>query len=127
MWSDWYDAYLARDPPVEDMFPRFQVWNDHDWTDYQERVNQSLRDSRYAMVDLGAFEEVVYRYEVHVVEEGSQDHDEVECAVNHVKHHKLWKNDEFEHQVVGWQINVEEDGAKKTTTNTPVRKLTSPP
>jgi hypothetical protein len=124
LYSDWYDAYLARDPPVEDSFPRFQVWNDHGWTDYQEKVNKSLRDSRYARVDLGAIEEVVYQYEVHVVEEGSQDHDEVQGAVRNVKHHKCWQL-EFPPQVVGWQSKFEEEGVKKTKTR-PVRKLTSP-
>ena len=124
LYSDWCDAYLARDPPVEDIFPRFQVWNDYRWTDYQEKVNQSLRDSRYAKVDLGAIEEVAYQYEVHVVEEGSQDHDEVQGAVRNVKHHKCWQL-EFPPQVVGWQSKFEEEGLKKTKTR-PVRKLTSP-
>ena len=124
LYSDWCDAYLARDPPVEDIFPRFQVWNDYRWTDYQEKVNQSLRDSRYAKVDLGAIEEVAYQYEVHVVEEGSQDHDQVQGAVRNVKHHKCWQL-EFPPQVVGWQSKFEEEGLKKTKTR-PVRKLTSP-
>jgi len=109
-WSDWFDAYEARDPPDKHKFPRFQVWNGHEWTECQERVNQSLRDSRHAEVDLGTFEGVVYKYEVRVVEEGSQGHEEVYGAALNVKHHKLWQNDESEHQVVGWQIKVDEEG-----------------
>ena len=124
MWSEWYDAYLARDPPDEDMFPRFQVWNDHCWTNYQEGVNKSLRDNNFAEVDLGTIEEKAYKYHVQVVDDVSWDED-VEIAVNNVRHHHFWQNDEFKHQVVGWQSRVQEEGAKKTK-NRPVRRLTNP-
>ena len=125
MWSDWYDEYLARDPPDEDMFPRFQFWNDQGWGDYQAKVSKSLRDEHFAVVDLGTFEEVAYKYQVHVVDDFSWEHEDVDIAVNNVRHHHFWKNDEFKHQVVGWQSRVQEDGAKKTKTR-PVRRLTNP-
>ena len=125
MWADWYAAYLACDPPGDDMFPRFQVWNDHDWTDYQAGVSKSLLDEQFAEVDLGTFEGVAYKYEVHVVDDLSWEHEDVDGAVNNVKHHKKWRNDEFEPQVVGWQSKVQEEGAKKTKTR-PVRRLTNP-
>ena len=88
MWSDWYAAYLACDPPGDDMFPRFQVWDDHEWTDYQAGVSKSLLDEQFAEVDLGTFEGVAYKYEVHVVDDLTWVHEDVESAVNNVKRHK---------------------------------------
>ena len=67
-YRKWYLEYIGTDPVNLETFPRFQVWNDHDWTDYQEGINSKLRNhsvregshaseySATAQVDLGESE-----------------------------------------------------------------------
>ena len=102
---------MDEDPPDMNKFPRFQVWTDRVWEDFQEKVNITLRqnccedgdvtNAGSATVDFGSFDgENDWKYEVHVVPSG--DDDRVKAAIEGMSRQKAWSND-FEADVIGWQ------------------------
>ena len=119
-YSRWLDQYFAKDPANMKLFPRFQVWQGHDWMDFVESINKSLRSQCVVEgtneliawgeveVDLGKFEGEEFKYNVHVAPDVVKEHDDVCRAIQAVKHHTAWE-EAFVPEVVGWQVRVDDD------------------
>ena len=126
----WFADFMAQDPPDQDKYPRFEVWTDSDWAEYQEKVNRELREKccvddsgeliNSATVDvaLGDPGDTEWEYIVHVVPGA----DEIKTAIANVNQQKLW-NKAWEQDVVGYQMQKHNDDMKKAR---PVRMISAP-
>ena len=125
----WFADFMAQDPPDQDKYPRFEVWIDTGWGEYQEKVNEEIRErciTQYtgqlingATVEVKLGEEPEWQYLLIITPEA----DELKGkAIDNVEHHKFWDR-AWERDVVGYQMPRDNDVPKKAR---PVRMISKP-
>ena len=133
----WYDNFMKKDPPDQNKFPRFQCWTDHDWSDFQEKVNDELRNrcvqdgiivnTGAVEVDMGSYQGAEFKYLVTVAQE-TNNHERVQEAIESKQHQANWEDD-YAADCVGWQQKAAGDDMEGSETKEkfrPVRIIRGP-
>ena len=131
LYHEWEENYQKRDPVDKTKFPRFQVWNDHYWSDFLEKINEAFREKCVEeggkeiandgteVVDLGGGDQ--YIYDVHIKKYHKLD-ETVQKAIDRFKNQDAW-DESWEKAVVGYQIQQGKEDQPKAKYR-PVRMVT---